>query len=146
VDGRGNNTLLVVVDREGPVKLSFRGDLRMNHAIAPDCVPQNQIRIASLLDLTATKLKTVQQRAEAKDYRDIAAALEAGIGLSEALAAARAVYGDTFNVMAALKALTYFEDGNLPIVPKRIRDLLRESVEEVRLDGLPEVTPHEGLA
>jgi hypothetical protein len=32
-----------------------------------------------MLDLLASKLKTVQVRAEAKDYRDVAAMLETGL-------------------------------------------------------------------
>ena len=36
----------------------------------------------SLDDLMATKLKTILDRAEAKDYRDIAAMLMAGISLA----------------------------------------------------------------
>jgi len=58
----------------------------MNRVQDPDRAPDNGLQIASLLDLTATKLKTIQQRAEAKDYRDIAAAMEGGISLAEALA------------------------------------------------------------
>ena len=50
---------------------------------------------------------------------------DAGIGLAEALGAATAVFGKTFNAMAALKALTYFGDGNLPSLPQTIQVRLR---------------------
>lgn len=39
-------------------------------------------------DLRATKSKVILQRIEAKDYRDIAAMLNAGVSLSKGLAAA----------------------------------------------------------
>ena len=47
-------------------------------------------RVASLLDLSATKMKAIMDRASLRDYVDIAAVLEAGIDLAQALGAARA--------------------------------------------------------
>ena len=75
VEQRGDNTLTVFVDRGGLVKISFFGDLQMAHVKDPDAASSNGLHVASLLDLTATKLKTIQQRAEAKDFVDIAVAL-----------------------------------------------------------------------
>jgi hypothetical protein len=48
-----------------------------------------------------------------KDYLDVSRLLEHGIGLAEALGAARAVYGPSFNPLPSLKALCYFGDGDL---------------------------------
>lgn len=62
------------------VKLSFFGSLRFGRVEEPE-VCYNGIVVASLLDLFGHKLKVVQQRAEVKDYRDIAAILESGIPL-----------------------------------------------------------------
>ncbi len=71
-------------------------------------------QVASLLDLAGAKASVVQQRAEMKDYLDIEAMLtHGGIDLPTALAAARAIYGAQFNPRSTLKALSYFEDGNL---------------------------------
>lgn len=145
VNQRGSNTLTVVVGDTEPVKLSFFGDVRMNRVEEPDVSPDNKLQIASLLDLTATKLKTVQQRAEAKDYRDIAAALESGIALSRALAAARAVYGKSFNAMVTLKALTYFRDGNLASLPLSTQERLRRASESVKLEALPLIQAASGI-
>ncbi len=48
--------------------------------------------VASLDDLMATKLKAILDRAEAKDYRDIAAMLTAGAELPKALNAFKAMF------------------------------------------------------
>lgn len=144
IDQRGNNTLSAVVDRGGPVKVSFFGDVRIGHVNEPDVAEQG-LQIASLLDLTATKLKTVQQRAEAKDYRDIVAALDGGIELKEALGAAQSIYGKTFNAIAALKALTYFEDGNLPTLPADLRRRLVEFAQTIKLQALPMIVSKPGI-
>ena len=145
VDQRGDNTLTVVLDRVGPVKLSFFGDVQMNHVQEPDVAVENGVQVASLMDLVGTKLKTIQQRAEAKDYLDILAALRAGITLSEALAAGIAIYGKTFNSMAALKALTYFEDGNLASLALSVTEQLRAAAMEVKLGRLPEMVGRPGI-
>ena len=59
------------------MKLSFFGSLGIKRAQDPDIADENGIQIASLLDLLASKLKTVQSRAEAKVYRDIVALFDA---------------------------------------------------------------------
>lgn len=145
VDQRGDNTLSIVADRNGPVIVSFFGDVQMNSVRAPDVVPDNRLRIASLLDLTATKLKTVQQRAEAKDYLDLATALKSGISLPQALGAAMAIYGSSFNALAAIKALTYFGDGNLPSLRSDVKNFLQRSAEDVRIDALPQIHARPGI-
>ena len=61
-----DNTLTAVVDRNGPVKLSFFGSLGIKRVQDPDIVEENGVKIASVLDLLALKLKTVQLRAQAK--------------------------------------------------------------------------------
>src|SRR5581483_158188 len=103
-----DNTLTAIINRNGPVKVSFFGSLEMRRVHDPELAEEGGIQVASMLDLLASKLKTVQARAEAKDYRDIAAMLEAGLGLGEGLAAAIAVYGKEFNGALSLKALTFF--------------------------------------
>ena len=65
------------------------------------------------------KGSVVQMRADAKDYTDIDALLADGrIGLPTALASARAIYGSQFNPQITLKALSYFDDGDLPRLPR----------------------------
>lgn len=88
--------------------------------------------MASLLDLLATKLKVIQQRIEAKDYFDLAAILEAGIPLEQGLAAASVMYHPGFQPSEALKALTYFEGGDLASLTQRAREILVRSVANIR--------------
>lgn len=136
IDQRTENTFSVTIDRNGPVQISFFGNASMRCVQVPDIASENEVQIASLLDLTATKLKTIQQRAEAKDYIDIAAALSKGVTLPEALGAATAIYGKTFNAVAALKALSYFEDGNLPTIPKETQQRLTAAAQRIALGTL----------
>ncbi len=129
------DTLTAIVDREGPVKVSFFGAVGLNRVEDPDVVEENGIRVASMIDLVATKLKTVQQRALAKDYLDVASALDTGLGLPQALAAAGAIFGRGFNGALSLKALAYFEDGDLPTLRRESRDKLGRSEEPASFDG-----------
>jgi Nucleotidyl transferase AbiEii toxin, Type IV TA system len=137
--------LTVVAERGGPVRLSFFGDLGMDHVLEPDLVAENGLQIASMLDLAATKLRTIQQRAEAKDYRDIDAVLGAGISLPEGLAAAVAFYGKAFNPMMTLKALTYFKDGNLPSLSSEMQGRLLRAATVIKLEKLPQFAPKPGI-
>jgi hypothetical protein len=136
------NTLGVIVDRGGPVKLSFFGVPGLPRLRPPHDAPDNGLRIAALLDLAGTKAAVVQQRAEAKDYTDIDAILRDGrIDLPTALAAAQAIYGAPFNPQITLKALSFFDDGNLRGLPKATRDRLAQAAREVDLDRLPAIAP-----
>ena len=141
-----DNTLTALVDRNGPVKLSFFGSLGINRVQDPDIAEENGVQIASLLDLLASKLKTVQSRAEAKDYHDISATFDAGLSLAEGLAAAAAIYGKDFNGALSLKALTYFEDGDLPSLAPAVQKRLLEAATSVNLRELPLVAAKPGLS
>ena len=86
------DTLTVLIDRGDPVKVSFFGGIAFGRVGAPDKTEDSVLRVASLLDLAATKLKVLLQRVEAKDYLDVDALLGAGLGLPQCLAAARTVF------------------------------------------------------
>jgi hypothetical protein len=141
-----DNTLTAIVDRNGPVKLSFFGSLGIKRVQDPDIAEENGIQIASLFDLLASKLQTVQLRAEAKDYRDILATFDAGLTLAEGLAAAAAIYGKDFNGALSLKALTFFEDGDLPSLTPAVQKRLLEAATSVNLKELPLVVGRPGLS
>ena len=73
----------------------------------------------------------VLRRSEAKDYLDIAALLAHGLALEYGLGCARAFYGANFNIALPLKALTYFEDGDLPSLPTPVRQRLSKAVSQL---------------
>jgi len=130
------NTLTALVDRGGQVSVSFFGLPRIGAQLKPPLVcPDNGIKIASLLDLAGMKASVVQKRAEWKDYTDLTALIDAGIGLDIALSAAKAIYKDQFNPQITLKALSYFDD--VPNLPADVRTKLQDAVRAVDLRKLP---------
>ncbi|HXE03855.1 MAG TPA: nucleotidyl transferase AbiEii/AbiGii toxin family protein [Methyloceanibacter sp.] len=137
---RDKNTLTGIIDRGGPVAISFFG-LPALRRLAPALIsPDNGIKIASLLDLAGMKVSVVQARAEAKDYLDLDALMtRAGIDLPTALAAGREIYGKSFNPQITLKALSYYHDGNLDQLPEETKRRLAFAARDVDLDSLPAV-------
>lgn len=100
---------------EGIVKLQFLTGLgnRQKRIEPPLVAEDNQLKIASLRDLFATKLNTIQHRAECKDYIDIDALIRSGLSLAEGLGCAVAVYGKQFDPATSLRALCSYRDGDL---------------------------------
>lgn len=120
-------TLSVIIKRGADVKLSYfcpDKPLRVIGTAFQSTRPS--VRLASLIDLAATKLNVVSQRASAKDYLDIhALATIGGIDLFSALVAVNFVFeGQSFNPCVALKALTYFGEMELKPVPAKVRKAL----------------------
>lgn len=135
---RDKNTLTAIVDRGAPVKVSFFGVPKLPRLASPVIAKDNGLKIASLLDLAGTKASVLQVRAEAKDYIDMDALIRlGGVGLPLALTAARNLYGTSFNPEITLKALSYFDDGNLRELPTDMKFRLVEAVKAVGLDHLP---------
>ena len=110
-------TLTVLIsggeDQNEYVKVSFFGAVGFGRVGEPELTEDGILPVASLEDLMATKVKVILQRIEAKDYQDIAAMLTANVSLTKGLAAARALYGQDFQPSEALKAMVYFEGGDL---------------------------------
>jgi hypothetical protein len=122
------------------VKVSFIGVPKLPRLAAPLMVKDNGLKVASLLDLAGTKASVIQVRAEAKDYIDMDALMQFGrIGLPLALAAAQRLYGVSFNPEITLKALSYFDDGNLRDLPEEMKRRLAVAVQAVDLDHLPTI-------
>ncbi|MCK9504252.1 MAG: nucleotidyl transferase AbiEii/AbiGii toxin family protein [Porticoccaceae bacterium] len=136
-----DNTWVVLVPHENSereqVKVSFFGAIAFGRVGEPDFTNDGVLQVASFDDLMATKLKVVLQRAEAKDYRDVAAMVNAGVSLSRGLASARLLYGPNFQPSESLKALVYFSDGDLETLTTHERNTLVEAVKVVR--DLPDV-------
>jgi hypothetical protein len=134
------NTLSCTVDRDGPIKLSFFGVPKLGQIREPHICENHYLRVASLLDLAGTKVSVIQKRAEAKDFIDLDAIFDlTEINLPLALVAASKIYGPSFNPQNALKALTYFEDGNLASVPPIVRERLMKAVQRTDLSELPKL-------
>lgn len=127
---REPQALTAIIDRGGPVQLSLfcvPGALRPTrpfHRVDP-----TGIAVADLIDVAAMKLKVVPERAEIKDYVDIAAVLtRSTITLTRIIQAARAVYGPVFEPLPSLKALTFFDDATLDGLPQDVRRTLVNAV------------------
>ena len=141
VTQRAPNTFSCTVDRGGVIQLSFFGLPDLPRLSPPLIAPDNYLQVASLLDLAGTKASVVQVRAEAKDDFDIDALLTHGrIDLPTALAAGRAIYGQQFNPEITLKALSFFDDGNLRQLPDALKTRLATAARNVDLDRLPDIS------
>jgi hypothetical protein len=66
---------------------------------------------------------------EAKDYRDIAALLSAGLSLEQALGAFAKMYGKDPGLV--LRAIGYFRDGDLSSLSEADRNILRAARDSV---------------
>ncbi|MGH8122289.1 MAG: nucleotidyl transferase AbiEii/AbiGii toxin family protein, partial [Rudaea sp.] len=119
------------------VKVSFFGAIGFGRVGEPELTEDGALLAASLDDLMATKVKVVLQRVEAKDYRDVAAMVTAGISLAKGLSSARQLYGRAFQPSESLKALVYFEGGDLDTLTDTEKRALVDSVSSVR--DLPKV-------
>jgi len=117
------------------VKLSFFGSITLGRVGIPQWTNDKVAQIASPEDLLGTKLKVVLQRIESKDYLDIAAILASGISLSIGLGSASALFGPAFQPSECLKALVYFEGGDLDVLPLDVRHQLIACVKNV--DDIP---------
>ena len=135
------NTIVVNAQfSAGPVKVSFFGGMNIGRINDPLLTEDSVLLVASLDDLLATKLKAILDRADAKDYRDIAAILSAGYSLEKALGAFKKIWNK--DPVLPLKALAYFKDGDLPSLPKADQTLLCAARDRVK--DIPEVVLKQG--
>ena len=119
------DTLTVSLDKTGePLKLSFFGGIGFGRVGEPLRAP-GQPPIASRLDLLGTKLATVTQRMEARDYLDIAALLASGLSIDEGVGALLALYGDQASGLQSVKTMAWFRDGGLDaLLPDEVKERL----------------------
>jgi Nucleotidyl transferase AbiEii toxin, Type IV TA system len=125
-------SLTLSVEGQGAVKLSFFGTIGFGRVGAPLQTEDGVLQVGSLEDLMGTKLKTILQRAQAKDYQDIAAMIESKVSISQGLATAQLFFGRTFQPSESLKAMTYFGDGDLHTLTTKERGLLIDAAKKVR--------------
>jgi hypothetical protein len=135
------DTLVVLAKMpSGLVKISFFGGIGFGRVNHPLQTCDDVLLVASLDDLMATKLKATLDRAEAKDYRDIAEMISAGVSLPAGLSAFRQMFdGEPSQV---LRALGYFDDGDLPTLDQADRNLLRKARDQIQ--RLPDVVLKSG--
>jgi hypothetical protein len=110
------------------VKISFFGGIKFGRVGIPELSDDSVILSASVRDLLATKLKTLFDRVEPKDYLDIAEILNAGEKLSQGLADARTLFGSSFPPAECLRILSWFEEPELASLPARCRKTLEDAV------------------
>ena len=130
------DTLVILANRPaGSVKVSFFGSLGFGRVNDPLWTCDGTLLVASLDDLMATKLKATLDRAEAKDYRDIAAMISAGVSLAAGLSAFQQMFdGEPAQV---LRAIGYFGDGDLTTLGAADREILCSARD--RIGKLPEL-------
>jgi hypothetical protein len=118
------DTLSVVADVLGdPVKISFFGGIDFGRVGEP--VVGGERLIASLLDLFGTKLATITQRIESRDYIDVAALLRAGLDINDGVGALLALYGNRASGLQSVKTMAWFDDGDLDrALPAQIKEEL----------------------
>ncbi len=120
---------------ENAIKLSFFGGLAIGRVGVPQISADGVALVASSLDLLATKLKVLPQRAERKDDQDVAVLLGSGLSLAEGLGAAAALDGWQFPARECLKALVVFTDGDLAELGLSDRRHLEQAV--LAVDAIP---------
>jgi hypothetical protein len=130
------DTLTVLVSFEATeneyVKVSFFGRISYGRVGKPERTEDGVLQVASLDDLMATKVKVILQRIQAKDYMDIAAMVRVGVSLEKGLAAAREMFGTNFQPSECLKAMVYFEGGDLHTLSSEVKKTMIEAVKTVR--------------
>ena len=135
------DTLVVLAKMpSGPVKISFFGGIDFGRVNDPFQTCDGTLLVASLDDLMATKLKATLQRAEAKDYRDIAEMIAQGVSLTVGLSAFRQMFhGEPAQV---LRAIGFFQDGDLNTLTAADRHTLCDARD--RIGDLPEAHLKQG--
>lgn len=105
------HTLYCTVDG---VKMSFIANYPPPLLRPP--IQEGHVDIASIWDIALMKLVAIVQRATPRDYIDLAQILRGNIRLKNLLEAGTQKYGDRWNAMIVLRALTTFHDleGEMP--------------------------------
>lgn len=138
------NTLDVEVTRGEVIRIQFLGGLSYRRVGDPLETDDKVLRVASPQDLLATKLRTIWMRSQVKDFLDIDELLRQDVGLKNGLGAAYTVFNGEFNSHISLRALGYFNDGDLPSLSQEVKERLMKEVNSVIGEPLPEFKPLPG--
>lgn len=106
------NTLSFMTNDD--VKISFFGGLDFVKSVAIVTTDDAILNMANLTSLLGTKLKVINDRAEYKDYKDIAEILKSkNSTLKKGMDAFKSYYGSSVPEFQILKGLQFFDDGDL---------------------------------
>jgi hypothetical protein len=137
------DTVSVIADILGePVKVSFFGGIDFGRVGEP--VVCGERLIASPLDLFGTKLATITQRIESRNYIDIAALLRAGLHINQGVAALLGLYGNQASGLQSVKTMVWFGDGDLDrTLPADVKQELTRAAAryDTRIGPLPKRSP-----
>lgn len=132
------STLTMGIERGGPVQMSFFGGVNLGQVEPYEVVSGPSFKVASLVDMAGMKAAVVTQRAELKDYLDLHALLtQARIPLAVMLSSAAIIYGDTFNPLISLKAISYHDDEALGDLSADLKSDLIAAIRGVDVKNLP---------
>ncbi len=124
------------------VKISFFGGIGFGHVSEPLQTRDGNLLVASLDDLMATKSKAILDRAEAKDYHDIA---QNDLPWRVFIPGTGRIQKKMFKGKPSqvLRAIGYFKDGDLPALPKADCELLRNARDAIH--EVPDIHVISGL-
>ena len=130
---------IIVFETSENVKISFFGNIDFGCINCPELTDDNNLYVASIIDIMGTKLKTLLQRISIKDYIDIAEIIKSGIKLETGLSAAVSLYKNQFPAFDALRALTYFDVKELQDLSKEYKKVLVTTVKNINIEGIKEI-------
>lgn len=120
----------------GGVKISIIGGYKYD-TVEELIRTEDGIYLATVKELAAMKLLAITHRATIRDYLDLAVIIRDVAPLKDLLAISSVKYGDKFNIMIPLRALSSFDDleGDLPIIHdaallENWQNILKQAVEE----------------
>lgn len=119
------------------VKFSFFGNIEFVKLASKIQSDDGILQIASLKSLLITKLKATCDRAEYKDYKDIAEILKTRcVSLEDGLNGVRQYFGDKFPLLQVLKGLAYFNDGDLYRLSDDDKAILLNAIKNIDMEQL----------
>lgn len=118
------------------VKVSLLGGY--HYATIEEPIDADGLHLASILDIGLMKFLSITHRAALRDYIDLAVIIRDHIPLSMLCKKSREKYGDSFNIMAPLRALVSFADldGEMPVL---LDEALKGAWQEVLTRAVREV-------
>lgn len=123
------------------VKFSFFGNIEFVKLSGKIQSDDDILQLADLKSLLITKLKVTCDRAEYKDYKDIAEILKTKqVSLEEGLSGFKQYFGNNFPITQIVKGLTYFEDGDLHRLSKDDKAILLNATKNINIAKIENIS------